>query len=77
MRFDARCAIGQLPEFFRHTNKDFPGTPYLVADENKRQQWHDLFKSWGKTAIGITTHGGKRATNAKGRQLTEDDLNKN
>lgn len=71
---NARCAIGGLPEFFRHSNKDFPGVQYLVADLDKRNQWHELFKSWNKTVIGITTHGGKRATNAKGRQLTEDDL---
>ena len=79
---DARCAIGGLPEFFRHTNKDFPGTSYLIADENKRKFWRELFdngKLTGETTnsamfIGITTHGGKKATNSTGRQLTEDDL---
>ena len=72
--FDARCAIGGLPEFYRLSNKDFPGSPYLVADEEKRKPWFTLFKSWKKTVIGITTHGGKKMTNASGRQLTEDDL---
>ena len=75
---NARCAIGALPEFFRHNNRDFPGTSYLVADEEKRKVWRqhfDIAKLDGfKTVIGITTQGGKRATNAKGRQLTEDDL---
>lgn len=74
VEFDARCAIGGLPEFFIHNNKDFDGGHYLVADFDKRQQWYDLFKSWKKTVIGITTHGGKRNTNSKGRNLTEDDL---
>jgi len=71
---DARCAIGGLPEFYRLSNKDFPGTSYLVADTEKRQEWNKLFKSWGKQVIGITTHGGRKMTNARGRQLTEDDL---
>jgi Tfp pilus assembly protein PilF len=71
---DARCAIGALPQFFRHTNKDFPGTTYLVADENKRKEWKELFGSWKKTVIGITTHGGKKMTNAKGRQIKATDL---
>ena len=71
---DARCAIGGLPEFYRLTNKDFPGSSYLLADPEKRKEWNELFKSWGKRAIGITTHGGRKMTNAKGRKLTEDDL---
>jgi len=72
--FDARVAIGGLPQFFRHTNKDFPGTPYLVADKDKRIMWRALFDSWGKTVIGITTKGGTFRTNAKGRNLTQDDI---
>ena len=71
---NARCALGALPEFFIHDNKDFDGQMYLVADLDKRKKWHELFKSWNKTVIGITTHGGKKMTNAKGRQLTADDL---
>ena len=72
--FDYRCAVGGLGEFFRHDNKDFPGTPYLVADPERRLMWNGLFKSWGKKVIGITTSGGIKHTNAKGRKLTEDDL---
>ncbi len=70
---DARCAIGGLPEFYRLTNKDFPGTSYLVADEHKVNEWKSVLKD-KKTYIGITTHGGKKATNSKGRKLTAYDL---
>jgi len=73
-KFDHRCAIGGLPEFFRKTDKDFPKQTYLVADEERRLLWRGLFKSWNKKVIGITTQGGMRHTNQVGRQLTAEDL---
>jgi hypothetical protein len=73
-KFDYRCAIGGLPQFFRHTNKDFPGTPYLKADPERRTMWRGLFDSWGKKVIGLTTKGGIKHTNAKGRELTQEDI---
>jgi hypothetical protein len=72
--FDARCGIGGLPQFFRTTSKSFPGTPFLVPDTEQVNMWKSMFKTWGKTVIGITTKGGTFRTNAKGRILTEDDL---
>ncbi len=33
-----------------------------------------LFDSWGKKVIGITTKGGIKHTNAKGRELTQEDI---
>ena len=72
--FDARCAIGGLPQFCRKQSKSFPGTPFLVPDSEKVDMWKSMFKSWNKTVIGITTKGGTFRTNAKGRILTEDDL---
>jgi hypothetical protein len=74
IKFDAGCPIGGLPEFFRNNDKDFNGKPFLVADPEKVLMWKALFDSWGKKVIGITTHGGSRLTNAKGRKLTEFDL---
>lgn len=73
-KFDYRCAIGGLPQFFRHTNKHFPGTPYLKADPERRTMWRGLFDSWGKKVIGLTTKGGIKHTNAKGRELTQEDI---
>jgi len=72
--FDHRCAIGGLPEFFRHDSKDFPRETYLIADPERRTMWRALFDSWGKKVIGITTHGGNKRTNEKGRELTKEDL---
>ena len=74
--FDYRCGLGGLPEFFRKDNKDFPGTPYLVADPTRRTMWRALFDSWGKKVIGITTHGGIKQTNSKGREVPKECIEK-
>lgn len=71
---DHRCAIGGLPEFFRHDNKDFPRKPYLYADPERAMMWRALFDTWKCKVIGITTHGGSKRTNEKGRELTQEDL---
>ena len=71
---DHRCAIGGLPEFFWLNSKDFNREPYLKADPDRRTMWRSLFDSWGKKVIGITTHGGLKMTNKKGRELTQEDL---
>jgi tetratricopeptide (TPR) repeat protein len=74
----ARCAIGGLPEFFRKSDKDFPAKPYLVADPDRRVMWRALFDSWKaqgiEKVIGITTHGGTKLTNQKGRNILPEDL---
>ena len=72
--FDARCAIGGLPQFFRTNSKSFPGTTFLKADPQRRLMWRALFDSWNKTVIGITTKGGTFRTNARGRSLTKEDI---
>jgi Flp pilus assembly protein TadD len=74
IHLDARCAIGGIPQFFRTTNKSFPGSVFLVPDKEKVDMWKSMFKSWNKTVIGITTKGGTFRTNANGRILTEQDL---
>lgn len=71
----ARCPMGGLPEFFRQTDKDFPGKAYLTPDPERVLMWKALFNSWGaQKVIGITTHGGTKMTNAKGRSISVDDL---
>jgi hypothetical protein len=71
----ARCPIGGLPEFFRLNDADFPGTPYLDADPERVLMWKSLFKSWGDVkVIGLTTHGGVKANNERGRTLAVEDL---
>lgn len=71
---NARCAVGGLPEFFRNSDADFPGTPYLQADPERRLMWRSLFNSWGgKTVIGITSQGGTKMTNQRGRKIAFED----
>lgn len=61
---DARCPIGQLPQFFRPSPQSCPGTPYLKADPERRLQWRALFDSWGKKPkIGISWSGGSKHNN--------------
>lgn len=69
-RIDARCPIGQLPQFFRPTPESCPGTPYLTADPERRIQWRALFDSWGKKPkIGLAWSGGSRHNNWKDRAI--------
>lgn len=67
---DYRVAIGDLPRFYRNKTEDFPGTPYLQADPERRLQWRALFDSYHKPAIGIAWNGGTEANNKKARSLS-------
>jgi len=61
--FDAKVGIGSLPGFYRNSDEDFPGTPYLVADPERRIQWRALLDSLGdKPKIGIAWSGGIKKT---------------
>lgn len=55
--FDAQISIGSLGQFYRRKSEDFPGTPYLKADQVSRG---DRFR------VGISWTGGKK----QGRILT-------
>lgn len=67
---DARCAIGFLPSFYRNERKDFPGTPYLTADPERRIQWRALLDSLGpRPKIGIAWSGGSRHNNPEARNI--------
>ena len=69
-QIDAGCAIGTLPMFYRPTPESCPGTPYLVADPERRLQWRALLASLGrKPKIGICWTGGKKWTNQAGRAI--------
>jgi len=72
-QFDAGCAIGQLPQYYRPTPASCPGTPYLVADPERRVQWRALLDSLGaRPKIGIAWSGGRRVTNSAGRAIGLD-----
>jgi hypothetical protein len=67
-KIDANIPCGQLPEFYRHTPDSCPGTPYLVADPERRVQWRALFDSWGpRPKIGIAWSGGSKHNNPQAR----------
>lgn len=69
-RIDARCPVGQLPEFFRPSPESCPGTPYLTADPERRLQWRALFDSWGKKPkIGLCWSGGSKHNNPEARSV--------
>lgn len=69
-RVEARCAFGQLPQFFRPTPESCPGTAYLVADPERRIQWRALFQSWGKKPkIGLAWSGGSRHNHPEARSV--------
>ena len=69
-KIDASAGIAQLPMFYRPTPASCPGTPYLVADPERRLQWRALLDSLGpKPKIGLCWSGGRRVTNAAGRAI--------
>lgn len=69
-KIDARCPVGQMPEFFRPSPESCPGTPYLIADPERRIQWRALFDSWGKKPkIGLAWSGGSKHNNPDARDV--------
>ena len=66
--------IGQLGEFFRQTDEDFPGTPYLVPDPDRQLMWQALFNNKDKPVIGIAWQGGIARTGARYRRWDLEQL---
>ena len=73
-QIDAALPIGQIGEYFRLRNEDFPGTPYLVPDPDRVRMWKALFAAKGKPAIGIAWTGGVPKSNARNRRLALKDF---
>ena len=71
---EASLPVGQIGEFFRTKDSDFPGTPYLVPCPDRVKMWKGLFGAKGKPVIGIAWRGGIPKTNARNRQLMLSDL---
>ena len=58
-QIDDCIAIGSLPRLFRTKKEDFPRTPYLSAEKDRRAMYRSVFDSWGKRPkIGIAWTGG-------------------
>jgi len=74
-KIDAKCAIGSLPKFYRNADVDFPGTPYLKADPQRRLMYRALLDSMGpKKKVGIAWTGGLKNTCKARRSLAIDDM---
>jgi len=72
---DASVALGSLPGFYRNSDEAFPGTPYLVADPQRRIQWRALLDSLGdKPKVGLAWTGGIKRTGYSRRSLDLKDL---
>lgn len=69
-RIDAGIAIGDLTMYYRRTPDACPGTPYLVADPERRLQWRALFDSWGpRPKVGLCWSGGHNGVQTKQRAM--------
>jgi len=74
-KVDAAVAFGSLPRYYRNETKDFPGTPYLIADPERRLQWKALLAALGpKLKVGIAWTGGNMNTGKARRSLDLDEL---
>lgn len=64
---DASLPLGQIGEFFRNSDEDFPGTAYLKACPDRMKMWRALFKDKDKPVIGIAWTGGVPKTGQRMR----------
>jgi tetratricopeptide (TPR) repeat protein len=56
--FDASIAGFELGRFFRNSNEDFPGEPYLQPCPVRTASWKGYFREARKPVIGIAWSGG-------------------
>ena len=73
-QIDCSLPICQLGEFFRKSDDDFPGTPYLKPDPDRVRMWMSLFAAKKKPVVGIAWTGGIPKTNARNRRLQLKDF---
>lgn len=73
--FDARVAIGSLPQFFRPNLESFPGTSYIKADPVQAQMWKEKLAALGpRPKIGINWIGGHKRTRVEVRSMHLEQL---
>ena len=68
-KIDAVISIGQAMALYRKKDSDFPGTPYLVADEQRRVWWRAILDTFPGKKIGIAWNGGTMKTGKKRRSI--------
>lgn len=67
---DWQIAAGSLPQYFRNTYKQFPGTPYLKPDPERAVQWKALLNEYPGRKIGLAWTGGIQVTGKRKRSLS-------
>ena len=73
-KVDYSLPMGQIGEYFRKDDNDFPGDPYLVADPDRVLQWKALFESKEKPVIGLAWSSGIFKTGSKFRRVDLETL---
>ena len=73
-RIDARCAMASLPKFYRNSDADFPGTPYLKANPELVKMFKTYFASFNKPVYGLCLHGGSKLTGAEKRKIEPEQF---
>jgi tetratricopeptide (TPR) repeat protein len=71
---DYRALLGSLARHYRNKPEDFPGTPYLVPDPERRLQWKALLDTLPGKKIGIAWTGGKLNTFRERRSMKLERL---
>lgn len=72
---DSKLAMGSLPKFFRKSVLQFPGTPYLVADPERREKYRDRLAAMGRRPkVGLAWQGGVGSTGVEHRSLALEEL---
>ncbi len=67
---DFKCAVGSLPKFYRNSDKDFPGTPFLKPDPERKRFWGEKLRALGnKPKIGLAWQGGVQSTRYDARSF--------
>jgi tetratricopeptide (TPR) repeat protein len=69
---EASIAGFELGQFYRKSDADFPGTPYLIPDPDRVAMWKGLFATKGKPVIGIAWSGGTWHNAGEHRKLPLD-----
>lgn len=73
-KWDYHALIGSLAWKYRRTEASFPGTPFLVADPERREQWRVLLDKLPGLKVGIAWTGGLPNTFKDRRSLSLETL---
>lgn len=73
-QIDAKIPIGSLCQFFRKRPEDFPGHPYLIADQRYLPHVDRYLESSSRPKVGISWKGGTKKTNLNSRTIDLETL---